>query len=94
MTHLPTGITEKQEGRNRIDNERNARRALIDRLEAMAKGETDLAASRDRKEQTGSGMRGDKVRTIRFQDDVATDHRTGKRIRASEYMSGGMIRLW
>lgn len=54
---------------------------------------SDTAAA-ERREQAGSGQRGDKVRTIRFQDDVATDHRTGKKIRAGDYMSGKMDRLW
>jgi len=94
MIHVPTGISEYREGRNRVDNQRNARQALLDRLDLMASTHFEDAASAERLSQSGSGMRGDKVRTIRFQDDVAVDHRSGKRIRASEYMNGKMDGLW
>ncbi len=91
---MPTGISEYREGRNRVDNERNARQALLERLDGMSSDMDASAASAERRGQTGSGQRGDKVRTIRFQDDVATDHRTGARMRASDYMAGRMDRLW
>lgn len=94
IIHVPTGISEYREGRNRVDNERDARRAVQQRLDAMAAESDGAAASAERRGQAGSGQRGDKVRTIRFRDDVATDHRTGKMIRASDYMAGRMDRLW
>jgi peptide chain release factor 1 len=47
-----------------------------------------------RKEQVGSGQRGDKVRTIQFQNNTAVDHRTNKRITAEAYLKGNMNLLW
>lgn len=47
-----------------------------------------------RREQVGSGQRGDKIRTIQFQNNVAQDHRTGKRITAEQYLKGNMNLLW
>lgn len=41
-----------------------------------------------RREQVGSGMRGDKVRTYRTQDDRVTDHRTGKTWKLSKWSKG------
>jgi protein subunit release factor A len=47
-----------------------------------------------RRSQMGSGMRGDKRRTYRFQDNEVVDHVTGKRARCSDIMRGGFERLW
>lgn len=49
-----------------------------------------IAAQRmkERKEQVGTGQRGDKVRTYRTQDDQVTDHRTGMKFRLSKWYSG------
>jgi protein subunit release factor A len=38
------------------------------------------------REQRGSGMRGDKIRTYRFQDDQVIDHQTGKTAKATKIM--------
>jgi len=48
----------------------------------------------DRKQQVGSGMRGDKIRTYRFQDDVVQDHATGKRASVSKVLRGYFDQLW
>lgn len=41
-----------------------------------------------RKEQVGTGMRGDKIRTYRMQDDQVKDHRTGKTWKLKKWMRG------
>jgi protein subunit release factor A len=41
-----------------------------------------------RRHQIGSGMRGGKRRTYRFQDDTVVDHVTGKPIQVSKAMKG------
>ena len=46
------------------------------------------------KDQRGSGMRGDKIRTYRFQDDQVIDHNTGKTAKASKVMKGKFDLLW
>jgi protein subunit release factor A len=47
-----------------------------------------------RRQQIGSGMRGDKRRTYRFQDDTVVDHITGKSMQASKAMKGMISMLW
>lgn len=63
---------------------------LDDRLRSGSKAVEDDV----RRQQIGSGMRGDKRRTYRFQDDVVTDHVTGKSMQASKAMRGGLPSLW
>jgi protein subunit release factor A len=63
---------------------------LDDRLRSGSKAVEDDV----RRQQIGSGMRGDKRRTYRFQDDVVTDHVTGKSMQASKAMRGGFANLW
>ena len=48
----------------------------------------------ERKQQVGSGMRGDKIRTYRFGDDIATDHLTNKRASVKKVLSGNFDQLW
>jgi protein subunit release factor A len=47
-----------------------------------------------RRLQIGSGMRGDKRRTYRFQDDTVVDHVTGRSMQASRAMKGAISLLW
>jgi peptide chain release factor 1 len=94
LIHIPTGTIEARQGRDRVSNQFSAKRALDDRLDMMATGATATAVSLDRKAMVGTGMRGDKIRTIRIQADEAVDHRTGKRTQASKYLRGFMNDLW
>jgi len=88
-THRPTGM------QVRIDNERSqhqnrekALQVLRARLSDAAKSAQNAERDAGRRQQVGSGMRGDKVRTYRTQDDQVTDHRTGQRWRLKDWMRG------
>lgn len=94
LYHLPTGLCETRQGRSRMNNENDAKQALIKLLDNASSSETAATNSKIRKDQVGSGMRGDKIRTIRFQDDQITDHRNGKTITAKKFMRGHMDLLW
>jgi protein subunit release factor A len=48
----------------------------------------DDAKSLERRDQLGSGMRGDKRRTIRCHDGVVVDHVTGRRWELRAYLRG------
>lgn len=94
VRHLPTGLVETRQGRDRTANLREAMAALeraLDDAEAAARHGATAAVRRD---QVGSGMRADKTVTLRFQDDQAVHHLTGKTMRASDYLAGHMDRLW
>jgi peptide chain release factor 1 len=74
--------------RSKHQNLATALALLRARLWRAEKETIDVARARDRREQLGSGMRGDKRRTIRAQDGQVTDHVTGRRWSLKEYLRG------
>lgn len=94
VIHEPTGIMRKAETRSRESSLREAMDAVSKALHEIAERKMLAQANKDRREQVGSGMRGDKRRTYRFQDDSVTDHVTGKTARCSDVMRGRMELLW
>lgn len=89
MKHIPTGIRVRVENeRSQHQNRDTALRVLRARIhEARAAAATSERAD-SRRQQVGSGMRGDKVRTIREQDGQVTDHRSNCQIRYKDYVRG------
>jgi peptide chain release factor 1 len=80
LLHRPTGIrVECCTERSQHTNRELARRLLRAKVSSMAQDNADSERSQSRKEQVGSGQRGDKIRTYREQDNRVTDHRTGKK---------------
>jgi peptide chain release factor 1 len=94
ITHLPTGIVESAQCRSRDQSYKEAMTQLLKRLQHADKHITASAQSVERKRQMGSGERGDKIRTYRFQDDIATDHRSGKKVNLSKVLQGHFDLLW
>jgi peptide chain release factor 1 len=92
--HVPTGLKQERQGRSREANYRDAMEALIGMLDDRLRSGSKAVEDDVRRQQIGSGMRGDKRRTYRFQDDVVTDHVTGKSMQASKAMRGGLPSLW
>lgn len=91
MTHIPTGIRVRVENeRSQHQNKELAFRILSARIKEAARQKASSDRDQHRKSQVGSGMRGDKVRTIRQQDGVVTDHASGNKIRYKDYVRG----LW
>lgn len=94
VTHMPSGLIETRQGRKRSSNLSQAKAALEQRLSEARKSHGDASRAADKKQQVGSGMRADKVVTIRMQDDRVTHHGTGKTMSAKQYMAGKMDKLW
>lgn len=94
LTHIPTGIMKTAQCRTRATSYAEAYPALEEAVRQRQQSTLDSKVSIDRKNQVGSGMRGDKRATIRFQDDTAIDHRTGKKTTATRFMKGFMDDLW
>jgi protein subunit release factor A len=68
--------------------------ALVVMLDERLRSGSKAVEDDVRRQQIGSGMRGDKRRTYRFQDDTVVDHITGKSMQTSKAMKGFMWRLW
>lgn len=94
IVHIPTGLKQERQGRSREANYRDAMAALIAMLDDRLRSGSKAVEDDVRRLQIGSGMRGDKRRTYRFQDDAVVDHVTGKSMQASKAMKGGFSRLW
>lgn len=93
MTHIPTGIKAKSATRSQHENRKFAKEVL----EARVANHYDTikidSTNKLRKEQIGSGMRGDKIRTYREKDDIATDHRQENKVKLSFILRGELERF-
>lgn len=91
VRHKPTGLIAKCESeRSQHRNKANAIAVLRARVWEHMKATADRQRGRDRRVQIGSGMRGDKRRTIRCQDGHVRDHITGQSWNYEKYIAG----LW
>lgn len=94
ITHIESGKVATAQCRSRINSLEEAKSNLISLLENEDTFSTFLEISSKRKEQVGSGMRGDKIRTYRFQDDIVQDHITGKTASVKQVLKGNFHLLW
>lgn len=94
LTHIPTGVVQVANGRSRTANERDAMAEILKQLTTKNQDANHNETNRIRSGQVGSGMRGDKRRTYRFQDDQVTDHQTGKSCSVKKFMKGNLELLW
>jgi len=95
LKHKPSGIQVRVDGgRSQADNRLSALGILRARLKAAGTTKKTKERNAKRRRQVGTGMRGDKVRTIAMQRDTVTDHNTGKTMRAKHYLRGNLSDLW
>ena len=75
ITHIPTGLVVAcQEDRSQHKNKAKALKMLQSRLLAAEQEKRDAQMSQQRREQVGTGMRAEKVRTYNFPQNRITDH--------------------
>lgn len=87
-THIPTGLSVRIDSRSQYQNKQIAIQVLRARLAELDTFKKMVEQNKDRKTQIGSGMRGDKIRTYREQDDQVTDHITGKKTSLEKWRKG------
>jgi peptide chain release factor 1 len=88
VKHIPTGITAMVDGRDQHKNKALAKQILCARLLDNQRKCDILERNQNRKQQLGCGMRGDKRRTIRVNDNQVVDHILGKTLTYKEYQKG------
>jgi peptide chain release factor 1 len=89
LTHVPSGtVVHCESERSLHRNLAIAHARLRALLAGRARRDADALRATSRREQVGSGMRGDKRRTIRAQEGTVVDHVTGQSWRLRDYLRG------
>lgn len=94
ITHIPTGVVVTSQCRSRNNSYAEAFAAIEQRVLSSSRKSFESQISSERKKQVGSGMRGDKIRTYRFQDDNVQDHISAKTANCSKVLKGYFDLLW
>ena len=94
MIHVPTGIVVHSESqRSQHQNRALAVERLAARITSLERGAAQSTRDAERRAQVGSGMRGDKRRTVRCQEGIVVDHPTGRSWRVKDYLRGEIPEL-
>ena len=94
IMHLKTGLISTAQCRSRENSFEEAKTTILKRLNELSSKAISSSQAQNRKNQVGSGERGDKRRTYRFQDDQAFDSVTEKRCSLKKVMAGHFDLLW
>jgi peptide chain release factor 1 len=82
------------QGKSRTSNTSEAMKNMIAELDRLKTEKENEKENGKRKSMIGSGMRADKIRTYRFQDDQVIDHRSDKTSSCKRIMKGFFDDLW
>jgi peptide chain release factor 1 len=94
LIHLPTGLEVRmQETRSQGQNREKAWRLLRARVYELRKREADLKRSAERRSMIGSGDRAEKIRTYRFKEGIAVDHRVEQSFPLTRLLAGELDAL-
>jgi peptide chain release factor 1 len=89
MTHIPTGTVVCCENERSLQqNKRFASEALSAKVREAVAAQIQNEQNSARRGQIGTGYRGDKIRTVQLQNDRVTNHLTGRRCSAKQYLKG------
>jgi len=93
ITHLPTGLVVScQDDRSQHKNKAKAMKILKARLLAAKVQERTMQMSKLRKEQVGTGMRAEKVRTYNFPQNRVTDHQVNLTLKKLDMVMQGELK--
>jgi len=79
MRHAPTGIEVRmQDTKSQHQNREKAWQLLRARLHELQRAEAEAERSASRSRMIGGGGRAERIRTYRYKDNIAVDHRLGE----------------
>jgi peptide chain release factor 1 len=93
MTHIPTGVSVKVEGRSRESNIEEARKTLVQRIMERESNKYQEKYSSVRRDQIGETFRGNKRRTYNEKANEVVDHITGKSTTFRDILKGNIKSL-
>ena len=82
-----------QETKSQAQNREKAWRLLRARLYERQRLETEARRAEERASMIGSGNRAEKIRTYRYKDNLAVDHRLSANFNLGELMQGNLTPL-
>lgn len=93
MVHKPTGMRVFINGRDQIQNRKEALRILTAKVNDARNNQTVEAYAAKKAEQMANRGRGSKIRTYNFIDNFVSDHRSGKDTRDVKSVMKGNLDL-
>ncbi|GAB4544616.1 MAG: peptide chain release factor 1 [Phycisphaerales bacterium] len=94
LIHRPTGVEVRmQETKSQQQNREKAWRLLRARLYERQLREQREAEARARNEQIGSGGRAERIRTYRYKESIAVDHRINQSVPLKDLLEGNLDTL-
>ncbi|MBL9149108.1 MAG: PCRF domain-containing protein [Phycisphaerae bacterium] len=94
LIHLPTGIEVRmQETRSQTQNREKAWRLMRARVHERRQQEAAAKRSAERRSMIGSGDRAEKIRTYRWKENVAVDHRVEQSFHLQKLLVGELDEL-
>lgn len=94
LIHRPTGIEVRmQETKSQHQNREKAWQLLRARVYDQCQRQRDAERAADRSEMIGTGGRSERIRTYRFKDNLAVDHRLGRSFNLQSVLMGELDEL-
>lgn len=90
ITHIPTGVVVScQDERSQHKNKAKAMKMLQSRIVSAERERQDAEQSKNRREQVGTGMRAEKVRTYNYPQNRVTDHQVNVTLKKLDVVMQG-----
>ena len=94
MIHKPTGIEVRmQESKSQHQNRERAWQLLRARVFARVQEQKEAERAEARSQMIGTGGRSERIRTYRFKDNIAVDHRLGESFNLQTILGGELAAM-